>query len=173
MIGKPISVLAATDRADEMPNILQEIKRGKRIEHYETVRRTKDERLIMISLTVSPLHDVEGRVVGASKIARDITERKMAEEELARQADTPAFAERAQDGPSPAKGERRAARPVTGKRLLVPSDESELNFNLSTLGWRSNMLHTSYHHELVRALLDADHRAVRKSRHCFQLHFRY
>jgi hypothetical protein len=87
MIGKPISVLAATDRADEMPNILQEIKRGKRIEHYETVRRTKDERLIMISLTVSPLHDVEGRVVGASKIARDITERKMAEEELARQAD--------------------------------------------------------------------------------------
>ena len=87
MIGKPISILAALDRVDEMPRILEEIKQGKRVEHYETVRRTKDERLIIISLTVSPLYDAKSRVIGASKIARDITEQRMAEEELARQAD--------------------------------------------------------------------------------------
>jgi PAS domain S-box-containing protein len=75
MIGRPI---VPPDRHNEEPEILERIRRGERINHYETVRRHKDGRLIDISLTVSPLKDAAGKVVGASKIARDITERKQA-----------------------------------------------------------------------------------------------
>ena len=56
--------------------ILERVRRGERIDHYETVRQRKDGSLLEISLTVSPIKDAEGRIIGASKIARDITERK-------------------------------------------------------------------------------------------------
>ena len=79
MIGRPIVTLIPPDRHNEEPEILERIRRGERIEHYETVRQRKDGTLIDVSLTVSPLRDAAGRVVGASKIARDITERKLAE----------------------------------------------------------------------------------------------
>jgi two-component system, chemotaxis family, CheB/CheR fusion protein len=79
-IGRPISTLAAPDRKNEMPAILERIRRGEKVEHYETVRRRKDGSLIDISLTVSPILDEKGRIVGASKIARDISDRKRAEE---------------------------------------------------------------------------------------------
>lgn len=80
-IGKPITMLIPEERSDEEPSILQHIKRGGRIEHYETVRRHKGGQLIDISLTVSPIRSAEGTVIGASKIARDITERKRAIEQ--------------------------------------------------------------------------------------------
>jgi PAS domain S-box-containing protein len=80
MIGKPINLLIPEDRPDEEPSILQRIRRGERIEHYETVRRRKDGELIDISLSVSPLADDTGKIVGASKIARDITVRRHAQE---------------------------------------------------------------------------------------------
>src|SRR5262245_49369747 len=80
MIGKPINLLIPEDRPDEEPSILQRIRRGERIEHYETVRRRKDGELIDISLSVSPLADERGKIVGASKIARDITVRRHAQE---------------------------------------------------------------------------------------------
>jgi PAS domain S-box-containing protein len=73
-IGQPVSMLAAPERADELPNILERIKRGERVEHYVTKRRTKDGRILSISLTVSPIRDRHGKVIGASKVARDITE---------------------------------------------------------------------------------------------------
>jgi PAS domain S-box-containing protein len=76
VIGKPISLLIPSDRHDEEPSILQRLKKGQRIEHYETVRQRKDGELIDISLSVSPLADATGTIVGASKIARDITEKK-------------------------------------------------------------------------------------------------
>jgi PAS domain S-box-containing protein len=79
VIGKPVSLLIPADRHDEEPSILQRIRRGQRIEHYETVRQRKDGGLIDISLTVSPLADAIGTIVGASKIARDITDRKRAQ----------------------------------------------------------------------------------------------
>jgi two-component system CheB/CheR fusion protein len=79
-IGSPIWILAPPDRKNEMPAILERIRRGEKVDHYETVRRRKDGSLIDISLTVSPIHDEKGRIVGASKIARDISERKRAEE---------------------------------------------------------------------------------------------
>jgi PAS domain S-box-containing protein len=80
VIGKPVSILIPADRLDEEPRILEQIRRGERVDHYETIRRRKDGRLLDISLTVSPIRDADGRIVGASKIARDITERKRAQE---------------------------------------------------------------------------------------------
>lgn len=81
-VGKSITILIPPDRLDEEPAMLERIRNGKSIEHYETVRRRKDGELFYISLTVSPIYDSQGRIVGASKIARDITERKKAEEAL-------------------------------------------------------------------------------------------
>ena len=81
VIGKPITIIIPTDRLDEEPAILQRIREGKRVEHYETIRRRKDGSLIDISLSVSPIRDQEGQIVGASKIARDISESKRAEKE--------------------------------------------------------------------------------------------
>jgi PAS domain S-box-containing protein len=80
MIGKPINLLIPPDRPDEEPSILARLRKGQRIEHYETVRRRKDGELIDISLSISPLVDPTGKIVGASKIARDITVRRQAQE---------------------------------------------------------------------------------------------
>ena len=80
MIGRPIALLAAPGREDEMPAILARIRRGERIDHLETVRRRKDGGLVEIALTVSPVRDRGGRIIGASKIARDISARRALEE---------------------------------------------------------------------------------------------
>jgi PAS domain S-box-containing protein len=82
VVGKSITILIPTERLDEETMILDRIKRGEPIEHYETVRLRKDGRPIDVSLTVSPVKDVQGRIIGASKIARDITQRKRTEEAL-------------------------------------------------------------------------------------------
>ncbi|HVY91475.1 MAG TPA: PAS domain S-box protein, partial [Bryobacteraceae bacterium] len=74
VIGKNISILAAPDRVDEIPDILSRLQRGERINHHKTKRKTKDGRILTISLTVSPLFDPRGSIVGASKVARDITQ---------------------------------------------------------------------------------------------------
>ena len=85
--GKPISILAPPDRLDEMPTILDQIKQGRRVNHYETERRRKDGKLVSVSLTVSPIREVGGRIIGASKILRDISEKKLAVQALAQQAE--------------------------------------------------------------------------------------
>lgn len=82
IIGKHVQVIASPDRPQEMSEILARIRRGERIEQFETLRRRKDGRLIHVSLTVSPIQDKAGRIVGASKIARDITTRKRTEDQL-------------------------------------------------------------------------------------------
>ncbi len=79
VVGKSITLLIPPDRLAEEQEILTRIKRGERIEHYEAVRVTKDGRRIPVSLTVSPIKNARGEIVGASKIARDISERKEAE----------------------------------------------------------------------------------------------
>ncbi len=84
MIGKPLSIISAADRPDDIPAILKRIGRGEAIDHYETIRRTKTGRLIHVSLTISPLRDASGRIIGASKIARDITSQVEAAQYLAR-----------------------------------------------------------------------------------------
>jgi PAS domain S-box-containing protein len=82
MIGRPISVLAPKERADEIPEILEKIRHGERVEYFESVRVTKDGRYLDVSISVSPIHDSEGKVVGASTIARNITAQKKIEDQL-------------------------------------------------------------------------------------------
>src|SRR5258707_327752 len=82
MIGQPITRIMPPELHEEEKQILARLHRGERIQHYETVRLAKDGRRVDISLTVSPLFNQSGKVVGASKVARDITERKLAEQAL-------------------------------------------------------------------------------------------
>jgi PAS domain S-box-containing protein len=79
IVGKSVTVLIPAERIDEEPEILGRIRRGEHIDHYETVRLRKDGSLVDISLSVSPVKDGHGNIIGASKIARDITDRKQAQ----------------------------------------------------------------------------------------------
>jgi PAS domain S-box-containing protein len=92
-IGQPITMLIPESQADEEPTILDRLRRGERIDHYETMRRHKDGRIVFVSLTVSPLKDATGKIIGASKIARDITNQKRAEQILRDQANVLALLE--------------------------------------------------------------------------------
>ena len=80
LIGKPVRILIPPERQAEEDDILRRIRRGERVDHFETVRLTKDNRRINVSLTISPVRDGSGAVIGASKIARDITEQKRGRE---------------------------------------------------------------------------------------------
>jgi PAS domain S-box-containing protein len=83
IIGKSVTILIPSERHDEEPPILERIRRGEPIEHYKTIRQRKDASLINVSLTVSPVIDAQGKIIGASKIARDITDRKRNDEHIA------------------------------------------------------------------------------------------
>jgi PAS domain S-box-containing protein len=80
-IGRSVTMLIPLDRQDEEPKILARLRRGERVDHFETIRQRKDGSLVDISLTISPVRDRDGKVIGASKIARDITGRRRAEEQ--------------------------------------------------------------------------------------------
>ena len=86
IIGRHISTLAIPERIDEIPNILGRIAAGERVNHYETERRAKDGRTISVSLSISPIRDANGVIIGASKVARDITDRRRSEKLAAEQA---------------------------------------------------------------------------------------
>jgi PAS domain S-box-containing protein len=112
-VGKSVTMLIPPDHADEEPAILARLRAGERIEHYETVRVTKDGRLIDISLTVSPIKGPKGQIIGASKIARDITDQRQARKALDAAYDA---AKRAR-----AEAEQAAAE---NKRLYQQAEES-------------------------------------------------
>jgi len=97
IIGKSITLLVPSDRMDEETHILASVRRGEPVHHYETVRRCKDGRLVEISLSVSPLKNADGRIIGASKIARDITEQKRGQAELKKAHEETVAALRAKD----------------------------------------------------------------------------
>lgn len=82
IVGQHISMLAPAEVADDIPRILARISRGERVEHYQTKRQTKDGRILTVSLTVSPVRDGSGRIIGASKVARDITAHELQEQAL-------------------------------------------------------------------------------------------
>jgi PAS domain S-box-containing protein len=82
-VGRSITMVIPADRQNEEVDILARLRRGERVDHFETVRRCKDGSLIVVSLTISPVKDEEGEIVGASKIARDITEQKRSQEQIA------------------------------------------------------------------------------------------
>ncbi len=97
IIGRPVTTLMPSNRWNEEPNILERIRRGERIEHYETVRQHKDGSQIEISLTVSPIKNSHGKIIGASKIIRDITAQKQARRDLERAHKEVLVASRAKD----------------------------------------------------------------------------
>ena len=150
IIGQPITVIIPLDRRDEERDIIEKLRAGNRIEHYETVRLTKDGRLIDVALSISPVRDQTGKIVGASKILRDITERKRIERELQEM-----LAERDQILAS-----ERAAR-SQAERLSATKDEflALLSHELRTplnaiLGWteilrRASSTHTDFEKGLV------------------------
>jgi PAS domain S-box-containing protein len=82
IVGRPVSVLVPPTSADEVPQILERVKRGERVDHFETARVRKDGQLIDVSLTVSPIRDASGKIIGASTTAREITEQKRLREAL-------------------------------------------------------------------------------------------
>src|SRR5262245_8458023 len=82
VIGKSITIIIPEDRLSEEDTVLSRIRSGERVDHFQTVRRRKDGRMIDISITVSPIRDDNGRIVGASKIARDISAQKRALQDL-------------------------------------------------------------------------------------------
>ncbi len=96
-VGRPTTILMPRGRADGEAEILERIRLGARSEHYETIRQRKDGTLLEISLTVSPIKDAEGKVIGASKIARDISKQKQAERQLEQAHKEAVAASRAKD----------------------------------------------------------------------------
>ena len=130
IIGKPIYVLIPPGRFDEEPAILDKLKRGERVDHYETIRLTKDGREVDISVTVSPVRDSTGRIVAASKIARDITDRRQFEIERDE------LLERAQA----ARASAEAANRIKDEFLALLSHELRTPLN-AILGW-TRMLRT-------------------------------
>ena len=94
MIGRPILGLLPEDRHEEEALILERLRRGEHVAPFETVRQAKDGRLLDVSVTISPLRDIRGIIIGASKIARDITERKRAEEAVRRAKEAAEAADR-------------------------------------------------------------------------------
>jgi len=86
MVGRPVSVLVPPNKPDEVPAILEKVRRGERVSHFETTRVRKDGEVIDLSLNVSPIRDASGQIIGASTTARDITEQKKMREALTERA---------------------------------------------------------------------------------------
>jgi PAS domain S-box-containing protein len=137
VIGKPITILIPPEQHNEERTILDKLRRGERVEHYETRRRRKDGTIIDISLTVSPVRDGEGRIVGASKIARDITERKRLQAERNRLLQQ----ERA------ARNQAEAANRIKDDFLAILSHELRTPLN-AVIGW-VNILESRKDNDLI------------------------
>jgi PAS domain S-box-containing protein len=130
-IGKHITLIIPRERHPEEDDVLARIRRGERVEHFETVRITKDGRLVDVSITVSPIFDAAGRIIGASKIGRDIGDRRRLEEERAR------LLAREQDA------RREAERLSQSKDELLATVSHELRTPLTAIfGW-ARMLQTT------------------------------
>jgi PAS domain S-box-containing protein len=150
LVGRPIRTIIPFDRQSEEDDIISRIRRGEPVDHFETVRQAKDGRLIDVSLTVSPVRDSSGRVVGASKIARDITDQRR----LAEERDRLLEAERV------ARAEAERASRVKDEFVAMVSHELRTPLN-AILGWTQLMTRSSHDPALIQRGLEVVTRNTR------------
>jgi PAS domain S-box-containing protein len=161
VIGKSITLLIPPSQIDEEPTILEKLRRGERIDHYETVRVRKDGTVLHVSLTVSPIKDGVGTIIGASKIARDITQRKREEEKLRQEIATREAAEAALRAADQRKDEFLATLAHELRNPLAPIRQAALIFKAPTATeaqkrWSSEVISRQVQHMslLLEDLLD-------------------
>jgi PAS domain S-box-containing protein len=150
VIGKSVTILIPPDRHDEEPAIIERLKRGERVDHYQTVRVRKDGQKIDISLTISPIRNSLGQIIGASKIARDITEHKRLQEEL----------ERLLEQEQSAREQSEMANRVKDEFVATVSHELRTPLN-AILGWSSMLLGGKLKGDDVRRGLETIERNAR------------
>jgi len=143
MIGRPVTVLHPPDRAEEEIQILERLRRGEPIDHFETVRVRKDGHPIDVALTVSPIKDGTGRIIGASKISRDITDRKKAEKER----------ERLLASEKEARAEAEAANRLKDEFLATVSHELRTPLT-AILGWSALLKQDASNEQAVRKAME-------------------